>query len=216
MSLRCLKGWNVRRSACAAVEPAEAGSGPAPRRWRARKAWTGRREDRADEWRPEAGKPCRRAGHRMSRAPPAACTDRARTRPAGPTAARPRRARPRRAATARSGARTAACRNRGEHRSPSAHISASAKVSEAARWSRQAAAVDLAANRSQIRALGPMAEWLRRGLQILARRFDSGSGLHLPGQHSSGLPAAQLAVRVLRIAVRRSAAGLGKPRRRKV
>ena len=26
---------------------------------------------------------------------------------------------------------------------------------------------------------GPMAEWLRRGLQILARRFDSGSGLHL-------------------------------------
>ena len=25
---------------------------------------------------------------------------------------------------------------------------------------------------------GPMAEWLRRGLQILARRFDSGSGLH--------------------------------------
>ena len=25
-----------------------------------------------------------------------------------------------------------------------------------------------------------MAEWLRRGLQILARRFDSGSGLHLP------------------------------------
>jgi hypothetical protein len=27
---------------------------------------------------------------------------------------------------------------------------------------------------------GPMAEWLRRGLQILARRFDSGSGLHFP------------------------------------
>ena len=26
---------------------------------------------------------------------------------------------------------------------------------------------------------GPMAEWLRRGLQILARRFDSGSGLHI-------------------------------------
>ncbi len=25
-----------------------------------------------------------------------------------------------------------------------------------------------------------MAEWLRRGLQILARRFDSGSGLQLP------------------------------------
>ena len=30
-----------------------------------------------------------------------------------------------------------------------------------------------------------MAEWLRRGLQILARRFDSGSGLHSPrGQHN--------------------------------
>ena len=29
-------------------------------------------------------------------------------------------------------------------------------------------------------ASGPMAEWLRRGLQILARRFDSGSGLHFP------------------------------------
>ncbi len=28
---------------------------------------------------------------------------------------------------------------------------------------------------------GPMAEWLRRGLQILARRFDSGSGLHSLG-----------------------------------
>ena len=28
------------------------------------------------------------------------------------------------------------------------------------------------------RSFGPMAEWLRRGLQILARRFDSGSGLH--------------------------------------
>ena len=27
-----------------------------------------------------------------------------------------------------------------------------------------------------------MAEWLRRGLQILARRFDSGSGLHFPAQ----------------------------------
>ena len=27
-----------------------------------------------------------------------------------------------------------------------------------------------------------MAEWLRRGLQILARRFDSGSGLHLPAR----------------------------------
>src|SRR5688500_13396872 len=32
-------------------------------------------------------------------------------------------------------------------------------------------------------ASGPMAEWLRRGLQILARRFDSGSGLH-PFQES--------------------------------
>lgn len=29
-----------------------------------------------------------------------------------------------------------------------------------------------------MRVSGPMAEWLRRGLQILARRFDSGSGLH--------------------------------------
>src|SRR6476646_5024703 len=38
-------------------------------------------------------------------------------------------------------------------------------------------AVNVAA---KTRALpGPMAEWLRRGLQILARRFDSGSGLHL-------------------------------------
>ena len=27
-----------------------------------------------------------------------------------------------------------------------------------------------------------MAEWLRRGLQILARRFDSGSGLHFSFQ----------------------------------
>ncbi len=26
--------------------------------------------------------------------------------------------------------------------------------------------------------LGPVAEWLRRGLQILAPRFDSGRGLH--------------------------------------
>ena len=30
---------------------------------------------------------------------------------------------------------------------------------------------------AHLRASGPMAEWLRRGLQILARRFDSGSGL---------------------------------------
>ena len=29
------------------------------------------------------------------------------------------------------------------------------------------------------RSPGPMAEWLRRGLQILARRFDSGSGLQI-------------------------------------
>lgn len=35
------------------------------------------------------------------------------------------------------------------------------------------------------RAGGPMAEWLRRGLQILARRFDSGSGLH-PIRSKSG------------------------------
>ncbi len=36
------------------------------------------------------------------------------------------------------------------------------------------------ANPPKCTALGPMAEWLRRGLQILARRFDSGSGLHSP------------------------------------
>jgi hypothetical protein len=34
-------------------------------------------------------------------------------------------------------------------------------------------------NRQRPPPRGPMAEWLRRGLQILARRFDSGSGLHL-------------------------------------
>ena len=28
---------------------------------------------------------------------------------------------------------------------------------------------------------GLVAEWLRRGLQILVRRFDSGRGLHLGG-----------------------------------
>ena len=39
-------------------------------------------------------------------------------------------------------------------------------------------AVDTTWEPSQIRHSGPMAEWLRRGLQILARRFDSGSGLH--------------------------------------
>ena len=35
------------------------------------------------------------------------------------------------------------------------------------------------------RASGPMAEWLRRGLQILARRFDSGSGLHFLSSENS-------------------------------
>ncbi len=39
--------------------------------------------------------------------------------------------------------------------------------------------VDLWKKSEDQRASGPMAEWLRRGLQILARRFDSGSGLHL-------------------------------------
>jgi hypothetical protein len=37
---------------------------------------------------------------------------------------------------------------------------------------------DNLAKKRRISAKGPMAEWLRRGLQILARRFDSGSGLH--------------------------------------
>jgi hypothetical protein len=32
-----------------------------------------------------------------------------------------------------------------------------------------------------------MAEWLRRGLQILARRFDSGSGLQNPALQPSRL-----------------------------
>jgi hypothetical protein len=36
-------------------------------------------------------------------------------------------------------------------------------------------------NPHKSRGRGPMAEWLRRGLQILARRFDSGSGLHISG-----------------------------------
>ena len=35
---------------------------------------------------------------------------------------------------------------------------------------------------------GPMAEWLRRGLQILARRFDSGSGLHIPAHRHCDQP----------------------------
>ena len=38
--------------------------------------------------------------------------------------------------------------------------------------------VDSARRGGTSAASGPMAEWLRRGLQILARRFDSGSGLH--------------------------------------
>ena len=39
-----------------------------------------------------------------------------------------------------------------------------------------------------------MAEWLRRGLQILARRFDSGSGLHPPSEiYVSGLMARDMA-----------------------
>ena len=39
-------------------------------------------------------------------------------------------------------------------------------------------AIDTPRKPAHFGALGPMAEWLRRGLQILARRFDSGSGLH--------------------------------------
>lgn len=40
--------------------------------------------------------------------------------------------------------------------------------------------------------VGPMAEWLRTGLQIRLRRFDSGSGLHrfLPSEHSVDITAA--------------------------
>ena len=44
------------------------------------------------------------------------------------------------------------------------------------------ALVDWNPKTHDLRASGPMAEWLRRGLQILARRFDSGSGLHLSGK----------------------------------
>ena len=42
-----------------------------------------------------------------------------------------------------------------------------------------AGAVDSQANPAHFARGGPMAEWLRRGLQILARRFDSGSGLQI-------------------------------------
>ena len=38
--------------------------------------------------------------------------------------------------------------------------------------------LDASRDPTDMARLGPMAEWLRRGLQILARRFDSGSGLH--------------------------------------
>ena len=44
---------------------------------------------------------------------------------------------------------------------------------------------------------GPMAEWLRRGLQILARRFDSGSGLHFSQQCESAA-LAQLVEHIIR------------------
>ena len=42
-----------------------------------------------------------------------------------------------------------------------------------------------------------MAEWLRRGLQILARRFDSGSGLHFSQQCESAA-LAQLVEHIIR------------------
>ena len=46
-----------------------------------------------------------------------------------------------------------------------------------------------------------MAEWLRRGLQILARRFDSGSGLHLdknpPQKEGFALPEIRIAAKGL-------------------
>ncbi len=45
-----------------------------------------------------------------------------------------------------------------------------------------------------------MAEWLRRGLQILARRFDSGSGLHDFSRHKPDRNAAlaQLVEHIIR------------------
>ena len=45
-----------------------------------------------------------------------------------------------------------------------------------------------------------MAEWLRRGLQILARRFDSGSGLHIfhPGPARECAALAQLVEHIIR------------------
>src|SRR3954453_14716947 len=62
---------------------------------------------------------------------------------------------------------------------------------------RTAARVDLAFRSGHIAALGPMAEWLRRGLQILARRFDSGSGLHvLPEFKRSGRQTAAFRVAI--------------------
>ena len=48
---------------------------------------------------------------------------------------------------------------------------------------------------------GPMAEWLRRGLQILARRFDSGSGLHFSrrrGARGGSAALAQLVEHIIR------------------
>ena|GEM_PF-6828472 len=46
-----------------------------------------------------------------------------------------------------------------------------------------------------------MAEWLRRGLQILARRFDSGSGLHFSrrrGARGGSAALAQLVEHIIR------------------
>ena len=59
------------------------------------------------------------------------------------------------------------------------------------RSQRRAPAIDTPAKPAHFGALGPMAEWLRRGLQILARRFDSGSGL----QPHPGRPAPPDALR---------------------
>ena len=54
-----------------------------------------------------------------------------------------------------------------------------------------------------------MAEWLRRGLQILARRFDSGSGLHSPVVDIAYLRRTKLRMMILLAAVAISACGRG-------
>jgi hypothetical protein len=46
--------------------------------------------------------------------------------------------------------------------------------------------------------VGLVAEWLRRGLQILAPRFDSGRGLQLNQWITAGNPNLQKAISVIR------------------